>query len=223
VNKKNFDVINLIAILSGPLLSLVIYLFGSSLNLTSKTLLFLCGALIPLVRLNLKWAFFVSIENFLLLNFFFTPPVQTFHVTDKNDFVTLLVFFILSVGLASAINNKGIYSPEFNLSSNQALVGNWVIDFEKEIVYSHADVNVEQHLTPIEWRFLKQLFQAKGKIVEQTEILHMVWGENYERESHYLRLFMRQLRKKLEPIPSKPEYLITEPGRGYRLVFKRPE
>lgn len=223
MSKKFIGLINLIALLSGPVLSCVIYVFGASLNLTSKTLLFLCGALIPLVRLSLSWAIVVSIENFLLLNYFFTPPIRTFHVNDKNDLVTLFVFFILSVGLASAINSKGVYSPEFNLGSNLVLVGEWVVDFEKEVVYGSSDRTREQHLTPTEWKFLKQLFQAKGKLVGQSEILHKVWGENYEKESHYLRLFMAQLRKKLEPNPGKPEYLITEPGRGYRFLFKRPE
>jgi two-component system KDP operon response regulator KdpE len=73
-------------------------------------------------------------------------------------------------------------------------------------------------LTPTEWKFIGELFKAKGALVSQSEILHKVWGSNYEKESHYLRLFMSQLRKKLEPNPSKPKYLITEPGRGYRLI-----
>lgn len=198
-------------------------ILGDSLNLTSKTLLFLSGALIPLVRLNYKWAIFISIENFLILNYFFTPPVHTFSVKNQDDFITLMVFLILSIGISSAIKQKGIYSPSFSFGSNQVPVGDWLVDFDNEVITDRENPQLKQHLTPTEWRFLTELFKAKGKIVTQSDILHKVWGDNYEKESHYLRLFMSQLRKKLEPDPSHPKFLITEAGRGYRLLINKSE
>jgi DNA-binding winged helix-turn-helix (wHTH) protein len=207
----------ILALTSGPLMAVALSVFGGSLSLTSKTLLYLSGALIPLVRLNYIWAFGISLENFLILNFFFTPPLHTLTIKDKNDFVTLMVFLILSIGLSAAINQRGIYSPTFSFVGNQVQIGEWRVDFEKELVTSMQREGSTQHLTPTEWKFLKELFKAKGGLVSQSEILHKVWGNNYEKESHYLRLFMSQLRKKLEPNPSTPHYLLTEPGRGYRL------
>jgi two-component system, OmpR family, KDP operon response regulator KdpE len=62
------------------------------------------------------------------------------------------------------------------------------------------------------------LARNPGKLVGQQELLQQVWGPQYERETHYLRIYMSQIRHKLEPDPSRPRYFITEPGMGYRLV-----
>ena len=210
------------AALSGPLTAVLLTAFGTSLNLTSKTLIFLAIALIPLVRLRFWMALTISLENFLILNFFFTPPIHSFNIKNHDDLVTLLVFIILSVGLSSALNNRGIYSPTFAINSNAILINNWIVDFDKEVISDVSNGDNQVHLTPTEWKFLVLLFRAKGKIVSQEEILHSVWGSNYSKESHYLRLFMSQLRKKLEADPANPRYLITEQGRGYRLVIERP-
>ena len=75
----------------------------------------------------------------------------------------------------------------------------------------------EVHLTPIEYKLLTTLIQHAGKVVTQRQLLHAVWGPVYATESHYLRVYMGQLRHKLEADPSRPRYLITEPGVGYRL------
>ncbi|MFN8126190.1 MAG: response regulator transcription factor [Candidatus Nanopelagicales bacterium] len=72
-------------------------------------------------------------------------------------------------------------------------------------------------LTPTEWRVLEVLARHPESLVSRPQLLETVWGEGYERENHYLRLYMSQLRHKLEPDPAHPRYLITEPGRGYRL------
>ena len=74
------------------------------------------------------------------------------------------------------------------------------------------------HLTPTEWHVLEVLVRNAGKLVTQTQLLHEVWGPQYEKETNYLRLYLAQLRRKLEPDPSQPRYLITEPGVGYRFV-----
>jgi two-component system, OmpR family, KDP operon response regulator KdpE len=77
--------------------------------------------------------------------------------------------------------------------------------------------NQEVHLTPIEYRLLATLARYVGKVVTQRQLLKEVWGPAYETETHYLRVYMGQLRHKLEADPARPRYLITEPGVGYRL------
>jgi two-component system KDP operon response regulator KdpE len=71
-------------------------------------------------------------------------------------------------------------------------------------------------LTPTEWQIVEMLARNRGKLVPQQQLLQHVWGPKYEKETHYLRLFMSQIRHKLEPDPSRPRYFITEPGMGYR-------
>jgi two-component system KDP operon response regulator KdpE len=71
-------------------------------------------------------------------------------------------------------------------------------------------------LTPTEWSLLELLVRHAGKLVPQKQMLTEVWGPQYEHETHYLRVYLAQLRRKLEPDPARPRYLITEPGVGYR-------
>jgi two-component system KDP operon response regulator KdpE len=92
--------------------------------------------------------------------------------------------------------------------------GDLAIDFERRRV-TLGDVEV--HLTPTEYEVLKYLVQNVGKVVTHRMLLHAVWGPDYETEAHYLRVFVNQLRQKIEPDPSRPRYLLTEPGIGYRL------
>jgi two-component system KDP operon response regulator KdpE len=74
----------------------------------------------------------------------------------------------------------------------------------------------EVHLTPTEWGILEQLVRNRGKLVGQRQLLREVWGPSYGRETNYLRVYLAQLRRKLEPDPARPRHLITEPGMGYR-------
>jgi two-component system, OmpR family, KDP operon response regulator KdpE len=74
----------------------------------------------------------------------------------------------------------------------------------------------EIRLTPTEWGIVEMLVRHRGKLVSQTQLLKEVWGPQYGEETNYLRVFMAQLRRKLEPHPSTPRYFITEPGMGYR-------
>jgi two-component system KDP operon response regulator KdpE len=76
---------------------------------------------------------------------------------------------------------------------------------------------VQVRLTPTEWSLLETLTRNAGRLVPQRQLLHEVWGPGYEKETHYLRVYLAQLRRKLEPDPSHPVHLITEPGMGYRL------
>jgi two-component system KDP operon response regulator KdpE len=82
----------------------------------------------------------------------------------------------------------------------------------KKVVRDDAEVR----LTPTEWQVLETLVRSPGKLVSQRQLLAEVWGPAYEKETNYLRVYLAQLRGKLEPVPSQPRYLITEPGIGYR-------
>ena len=74
----------------------------------------------------------------------------------------------------------------------------------------------EVRLTPTEWHFLEALVRHSGKLVSGRQLLHDIWGPAYTEETNYLRVYMAQLRRKLEVDPAHPRHLITEPGMGYR-------
>ncbi|QGN59259.1 response regulator transcription factor [Nostocoides sp. HKS02] len=91
----------------------------------------------------------------------------------------------------------------------------FTLDFdERQAVVAGSPVR----LTPTEWRLLEVLARTPGHLVTQQELLREVWGPRYGRESNYLRVYANQLRRKLEPDPGRPRYLLTDPGQGYRLV-----
>ena len=73
-------------------------------------------------------------------------------------------------------------------------------------------------LTRTEYDLLRVLAQSPGKLFTHPALLREVWGPGYARESHYLHVYVSQLRRKIEPDPARPRYLLTEPGAGYRLV-----
>ena len=76
--------------------------------------------------------------------------------------------------------------------------------------------NGEVRLTPTEWHIVEMLVRNAGKLVTQRQLLQEVWGPQYEKETNYLRVYLAQIRSKLEPDPSKPRYFITEARMGYR-------
>ncbi|MGE0798927.1 MAG: response regulator [Lautropia sp.] len=78
--------------------------------------------------------------------------------------------------------------------------------------------SAEVHLTPTEFRLLARLVRNAGQVVTHRQLLLDVWGPDYVEHTHYLRLYMAQLRTKLEADPADPRMLLTEPGVGYRLV-----
>ncbi|MGI5445970.1 response regulator [Streptomyces sp. CA-243310] len=82
----------------------------------------------------------------------------------------------------------------------------------KKAVRAGRDVR----LTPTEWHLLEVLVRNGGKLVSQKQLLQEVWGPSYGTETNYLRVYMAQLRRKLEADPSHPRHFITEPGMGYR-------
>ena len=73
------------------------------------------------------------------------------------------------------------------------------------------------HLTPNEFKLLSMLVKNAGKVLTHRQLLHEVWGPGSGNETHYVRVYMNQLRQKLEADATRPKYLITEPGVGYRL------
>jgi two-component system KDP operon response regulator KdpE len=94
-------------------------------------------------------------------------------------------------------------------------LGDIEVDFERRLVRSDGG-NV--HLTPIEFRLLGCLAKHAGMVLTHRHLLREVWGPSYVDQSHYLRIYMKQLRHKLEPDPARPRFLLTETGVGYRLA-----
>ena len=98
----------------------------------------------------------------------------------------------------------------------------------KEILLGNASVDLEKrqaikdgkavHLTPVEFRLLATLAKHLGMVVTHRQLLTEVWGPTHAEHTHYLRVYMKQLREKLEPNPVQPRHLLTETGVGYRLV-----
>ncbi|MFI6325077.1 response regulator [Nonomuraea sp. NPDC050556] len=89
-------------------------------------------------------------------------------------------------------------------------VGDHVVDLANKTISGGV------RLTPTEWHFLELLLRNPGKLISQRQLLAEVWGSGYEKETHYLRQYMAQLRRKLERDPAHPVQLLTEAGMGYR-------
>jgi two-component system KDP operon response regulator KdpE len=94
-------------------------------------------------------------------------------------------------------------------------IGELVVDLDKRSV---AVGGRQVSLTPHEFELLRVLAQNEGKLMTHPAILREVWGPAYGGESHYLHVYVSQLRRKIETDPARPRYLLTEPGAGYRLV-----
>lgn len=103
-------------------------------------------------------------------------------------------------------------------------VGAYAVDLAaRRVTVAGADVEPgdddaagDLRLTPTEWHVLEILVRHPGKLVSQKQLLSEVWGPQYTNEFHYLREYLARLRRKLEPDPSRPRHLLTEPGMGYR-------
>jgi two-component system KDP operon response regulator KdpE len=94
-------------------------------------------------------------------------------------------------------------------------VGELKLDLEKRLASFNGRTLT---LTPHEFNLLRYFMQNEGKLLTHPAILREVWGPQYHDESHYLHVYVSQLRRKIEPDPARPRYLLTEPGAGYRLV-----
>jgi two-component system KDP operon response regulator KdpE len=110
----------------------------------------------------------------------------------------------------AAINPKEVGDPVFS-------VGDLHVDLaQRQVVVAGHQV----HLTPIEYRLLITLIRHAGKLLTHRQLLNEVWGPTYTEQAHYLRVYVAQLRRKLEADPAQPRYLLTEPGVGYRLAVE---
>jgi two-component system KDP operon response regulator KdpE len=90
-------------------------------------------------------------------------------------------------------------------------------DFTVDLAAKHVTTpNGEIRLTPTEWHIVEVLVRNPGKLVTQRQLLQEVWGPQYEKETNYLRVYLAQIRRKLEPDPARPRYFITEARMGYR-------
>lgn len=107
------------------------------------------------------------------------------------------------------------YQSSENQSDPIVHFGDVVIDLA---AHSVTRTGTEIHLTPIEYRLLLTLINARGRVITHNQLMLAVWGPNYSERSHYLRIYMGHLRQKLERNPAQPEFLLTELGVGYRLV-----
>jgi two-component system KDP operon response regulator KdpE len=114
----------------------------------------------------------------------------------------------LRVALRHSARNPESSQPEVFVS------GQLKVDLLKRQVHLGDQ---EVHLTPIQYRLLSLLVKNAGKVLTHQYILKEVWGPSYAENSHYLRIYMSQLRQKLEADPTQPQYLLTESGVGYRL------
>ena len=93
-------------------------------------------------------------------------------------------------------------------------IGRWTVDLTDRTIQDDAGEQV--HLTPTEWQLVDVLLRNPGRLVSQRQLLQLVWGPTYVDETHYLRQYMKNLRRKLEDDPARPKHLLTEPGMGYR-------
>ena len=93
-------------------------------------------------------------------------------------------------------------------------VGHLTVDLTRREVTVEGQV---AYLTPTEYDILRVLIQNAGKVLTHQQLIHLVWGNNYEADSHLLRVNISNLRRKIEADPSRPRFVMTEPGVGYRL------
>jgi two-component system KDP operon response regulator KdpE len=113
----------------------------------------------------------------------------------------------LRVALRHAALPEGAGEPVF-------VAGDLKVDLAARLVFRRG---AEVHLTPIEYKLLATLVRHAGKVLTHRQLLKEAWGPNAVEQTHYVRVYMTQLRHKLEDDPSRPRYLLTESGVGYRL------
>jgi len=101
--------------------------------------------------------------------------------------------------------------------------GDVTVDFSaKQVVRTRSGVVDSVRLTPTEWRILELLVQNPGRLITRETLLTQIWGPHHTKDTGYLRLYLAQLRKKLEPEPSRPRFLTTVLGMGYRFIPAEP-
>jgi two-component system KDP operon response regulator KdpE len=104
--------------------------------------------------------------------------------------------------------------PMEHIQADVFVTANLKVDLHNRVVTIDDE---EVHLTPIQYRLLVVLVKQAGRVLTHQQILKEVWGPSYQENAHYLRIYMSQLRQKLEADPTQPKFLLTESGVGYRL------
>ncbi|OXM99572.1 response regulator [Bifidobacterium vansinderenii] len=109
-------------------------------------------------------------------------------------------------------------------ASSTITLGDVTVDLTAHAVFrGRGGRQVRVRLTPTEWKVLEALARNAGRLVTRQDLLTEIWGAQHVRDTGYLRLYISQLRKKIEDDPSHPRYLKTEPGMGYRLDIDEPQ
>jgi DNA-binding winged helix-turn-helix (wHTH) protein len=214
----------------------LLHLVSGSLSLTSNTLILLLLTVLYSLGSQIWVSVVLSLESSLFLNYFLTPPFHSFRMSNSDDVISLIFFLFSSVSVSLLVKSLTTKQEEIEVlltrfevltgkvrpeSPNLYALGDWLIDFDKRTIQSTADRTNKVHLTPIEWKVLELLVKAEGGLVSQEDLLKIVWGEKYGSETNYLRLYLSQLRKKLEASPKRPSLLLTEAGSGYRAISRR--
>ena len=219
-----------------PLTLLLLHFFLQKMGLTPSTLILLIVTVIYSLGSGIWVAVILSLESDLYLNYYLTRPFHSFRVSEKNGVTTLIVYVIASTTMSALVKLLATKQNEIqallarleNLTSKNPakpheiyILGDWEVDLDKRAVADAHDQSRIVHLTPIEWKILEVLVKAEGGLVSQQQLLRDVWGDKYSRETNYLRLYLSQLRKKLEATPKRPALLLTEAGAGYRAMSIR--
>jgi two-component system, OmpR family, KDP operon response regulator KdpE len=129
-----------------------------------------------------------------------------------DDYVTKPFAMDELLARIRAVRRRGTADDEMP----RVRIGDLVIDLAAKRVSRDGDGADATRLTPTEWHLLTVLLRHPGKLLSQRQLLQEVWGPGYADATGNLRLYMAQLRRKLEPDPARPRWLITEPGMGYR-------
>lgn len=216
-------------ILPGALAVVLPVLIGALLADRTELLEVVAALLLALVvliaLLGGRWpAVLGAVVSALVLNYWFTDPVHTLKVAQLNDVLVLGIFTVTALLVSAVLDHvvrREIAGASTVMPTEQPAVredvievGDLRIDFDRCQV-SKGDEPVP--LTPTEWAFLAVLARSPGRLVSREQLLHDVWGPAYAKETHYLRVYAGQLRRKLEDDPSHPRHLVTTTGRGYTL------
>ena len=178
-------------------------------------------ALVVLLALSIgPWpALFGAAMSALALNWGFTEPLHSLAITSAGDIALLACFCVLSVLVSVLLRRivaRAVADTERRLGhgASSLEIGDWHLDLARKKVAKRGE---EIPLTPTEWSFLELLARNPGRLVTKEEVLASVWGAGYRKETNYLRVYIGQLRQKLEDDPAHPRHLITTHGVGYTL------
>lgn len=172
-----------------------------------------------------RWpALAAAVCSALVLNYWFTEPVGTLRVAHAADVLVLIVFAVTAVLVSTILDHvvrrevaraAEVLEAVEEQAGDRLEVGDLLIDFDRHQVLKDGR---PVPLTPTEWSFLALLARNVDRLVPRDVVLKEVWGPAYEKETHYLRVYVGQLRRKLEEDPAHPRHIITTSGVGYTLV-----